>query len=222
MPAALRSAWLVFAILISGFAQTPPPQPVSILSKELPAASLWQPYQFRLDAGGGTGPYHWRVIDGPLPRSWKLDESGELKGVPEETAPIPLTVLVTDSNNPAGVSQRKFILNIEPPLGVVWGRRTQVNGKRIDGSVKLSNHTGRDFDLTLIVLAVNDIGRATAIGYQHFSLKKNTRDLEVPFGDLLSPGNYAVNVDAVAEEPVSNRIFRARLVSKTQLLSEEP
>jgi hypothetical protein len=105
---------------------------------------------------------------------------------------------------------------------VVWNRKAQVNGQRIDGSVKVSNRTGRDFDLTFVVLAVNDIGRATAIGYQHFPLKKNTRDLTLPFGDTLSPGNYTVNVDVVGEEPISNRIFRARLVTEKESITQGP
>ncbi|MBV9340220.1 MAG: hypothetical protein JO159_04935 [Acidobacteria bacterium] len=222
MSAHLRTVWLPLVILLSGYAQTPPAQPLAILSKELPAASLWQPYAFHLDALGGVGPYHWRVTGGSLPHGWILDENGDLKGVAQGIESVALTVLLTDSNNPAASDQHKFILNVESPLRVLWGRTAHVVEKKILGSVKLSNGTGRNFDLTLIVLAVNDTGRATAIGYQHFALKKHTRDLEVPFGDVLSPGNYAVNVDAIGEEPVSKRIFRARLVSKTESLSEGP
>ena len=222
MPAVLRPASLSLLILFSAFAQTPPAEPLSVASKELPPGSLWQPYHFRLLAAGGLEPYHWRITGGSLPAGWKLEDNGGLNGVPQGTETIEFAVLVTDSSNPARTTQQKLTLNIETPLRAVWGRRAQVNGKRIDGSVKLSNRSGRDFDLTLIVLAVNDIGRATAIGYQHFPLKKNTRDLEVPFGDVLSPGSYAVNVDAVGEEPVSNRIFRSRLVAKDESLSEGP
>ena len=101
-------------------------------------------------------------------------------------------------------------------------RKAVVDGQRIDGSVKVSNRTGRDFDLTFVVLAVNEIGRATAIGYQHFPLKSNTRDMRLPFGDRLSRGNYTVNVDLVAEEPISNRIFRARLVAGKQIVTQGP
>jgi hypothetical protein len=111
---------------------------------------------------------------------------------------------------------------VETPFSVEWDRKAQANGQRIDGAVKVSNRTGRDFDLTFVVLAVNEIGRATAIGYQHFSLKRNTRDFALPFGDTLSAGNYTVNVDVVGEEPVSNRIFRARLVMPKQTIAQGP
>jgi len=104
----------------------------------------------------------------------------------------------------------------------LWSKHAEVNGQRIDGSIKVSNNTGRDFDLTFVVLAVNDIGRATAIGYQHLPLKQNTKDLELPFGDTLSSGNYVVHVDVVGEEPQSNMIFRSRLVAGKMGISTGP
>ena len=76
--------------------------------------------------------------------------------------------------------------------------------------------------VALVTGASRGIGRATAIGYQHFSLKKDTRDFDNPFGDSVSRGSYVVNVDVVAEEPVSNRIFRARLVTAEQQVTQGP
>jgi hypothetical protein len=189
----------------------------SIPAENLPKPSLWQPYSFRLSAAGGVGLYHWHLISGSLPEGLKLADDGEISGMPQETGQFEFNLLLTDSDRPPKQQQKKFTLSIETPVTADWSRTAKVNGQRIQGSIKVSNHTGRDFDLTVIVLAVNDIGRATAIGYQHIPLKKNTRDLEIPFGDSLSPGNYAVNVDVVGEEPVSNRIFRARLVTKEQV-----
>ena len=190
------------------------PGPLAIPVEELPKALLWQHYYFRPPARGGVGPYHWHVFSGQLPSGLKLTDDGELAGAPQETGQFDFILQVTDSDNPPNRLQKKFTLLLEPPLVVEWSRKAAVNGQRIDGSIKVSNNTGRDFDLTVIVLAVNEIGRATAIGYQRFPLKKETRDLEIPFGDTLSTGNYSVNVDVVAEEPISNRIFRARLVAQ--------
>jgi len=208
---------------VASQAQQASPEPLAILDKEqLPPASLWQKYSYRLQASGGVAPYRWIFVSGPLPRGVELRNFGELDGIPEETGSFEFTVLVGDNQNPAQQEKKKFVLNIEKPLTAEWNRAAHVDGARIDGSIKVSNHTGRDFDLTFIVLAVNEIGRATAIGYQHFPLKKNTRDLEIPFGETLSPGNYTVNVDVVGEEPISNRIFRARLVTGKQQIAQEP
>jgi hypothetical protein len=209
-------------LAVANQAQQASPEPLAILDKQLPPASLWQKYSHRLQASGGIGPYRWIFVSGPLPRSVELRNFGELVGIPEETGSFEFTVLVGDNQNPAQQEKKKFVLNIEKPLTAEWNRAARVDGARIDGSIRVSNHTGRDFDLTFIVLAVNEIGRATAIGYQHFPLKMNTRDLEIPFGETLSPGNYAVNVDVVGEEPISNRIFRARLVTGKQQITPEP
>lgn len=186
----------------------------------LPKASLWNHYRFSFQPSGENGPYHWRIVKGSLPHGLALQEDGELIGIVVDQGQFDLTVAEIDS---AGKQrQRDYVLTTETPLSTSWLTHAQVSGMRIDGTVKVSNTTGRDFDLTFVVLAVNDIGRATAIGYQHFSLKANTRDQQLPFGDSLSPGNYAVNVDLVGEEPQSNMIFRSRLVSGKMAVSQGP
>jgi hypothetical protein len=214
---------LVLLVAVATCAQSSSgPQSLSVPVEDLPKASLWQPYYFRLPAAGGVGLYHWRLFSGSLPQGLKLADDGELSGIPQETGQFDFIVLLTDSDNPPKQLQKKFTLSLETPLAVEWSQTVKVNGQRIEGSIKVSNHTGRDFDLTVIVLAVNEVGRATAIGYQHFPLKKLTRDLEIPFGDSLSRGNYVVNVDGVGEEPVSNRIFPARLVTPTESVTQGP
>ena len=156
-----------------------------------------------------------------MPRGLELRESGEITGILNQAGELDFLVQATDSKG-AHSPPKKFTLAVEPPLKADWLKKSQVNGTRIDGSVKVSNTSGRDFDLTFVVLAVNDIGRATAIGYQHFPLKKNTRDLELPFGDTLSWGDYIVNVDLVGEEPESQAIFRSRLVAPKQTIAQTP
>lgn len=218
---------LVTHLLMTISACAQAPSQLSIVTKELPPASLWanygdrNEYGFRLQASGGVAPYHWRVINGVLPRGLKLQD-GEITGIPDEQGNFQFALELRDSSNPPAEAQKSVALLVETPFSAEWDRKARVNGQRIDGSVKVSNRTGRDFDLTFVVLAVNDIGRATAIGYQHFPLKSKTRDFSLPFGDNLSPGNYTVNVDLVGEEPISNRIFRARLVTEKQSITQGP
>jgi Putative Ig domain len=213
--------FLLLAIAAGG-QSIPSSGALSIPPEALPKAALWEFYYFRLPAAGGTGLYHWRVLDGSLPAGLKLADDGELSGVPQESGQFNFVLELSDSDNPPDRVQKKFTLLLKPPLTVEWSRAAKVNGQRIEGSVKVSNHTGRDFDLTFIVLAVNEIGRATAIGYQHFPLKKKTNNLEIPFGNTLSLGNYQVNVDVVGEEPVGNHIYRARLVTAKESVTQGP
>ena len=211
---------LLLAVMASASAQDPKAT-VTIATKKLPAATLWNRYTFQFQADGGLEPYHWRAVSGSLPRGLELQDSGHIMSVVNQAGELDLLIQATDRTG-ARSQPKKFTLAVEPPLRADWLNKSKVNGNRIDGSVKVSNTTGRDFDLTFVVLAVNDIGRATAIGYQHFPLKKNTRDQELPFGDSLSSGNYVVNVDLVGEEPVSRTIFRSRLVAPKQTIAQSP
>jgi hypothetical protein len=215
-----RPALLVCLLAADLCGQTPTAESLSIVTQELPRASLWNPYRVSFEASGGVEPYRWEVIGGRLPRGFQLETFGELTGGVEDTDSAEFTVRVTDKTKKE--AQKRFVLRIMPPLTVEWDHQAEVNGQAINGAVKVSNHTGRNFDLTFVVLAVNDIGRATAIGYQHFPLKKNTSNFQLSFGGTPSRGNYVVNIDVVGEEPGSNRIFRARLVTGKETVSEGP
>jgi hypothetical protein len=81
----------------------------------------------------------------------------------------------------------------------------------------VSNQTEQDFDFTFIALAVDPNGRATAVGYQHFILKKNTEEFEIPFGENLPLGAYDLNADAVAEVADTNAIYRVHLATREKL-----
>ena len=198
------------------------PDPLSLSQPELPRQPLWEPFHIELSASGGTEPYHWRAAEGSFPHGVVLSDRGELSGSLEEPGPFRLSVFVRDNSNPPRELKQVYQLRAEVPLTIDWKRKALVSGQRIDGSIKVSNHTGRNLDLTFVVLAVNDIGRATAIGYQHFPLERGARDMELPFGDTLSTGNYVVHVDVVGEEQISKQIFRARLVAERKSITEGP
>lgn len=217
--AAISLCMSLFATVVAS-QQSHDVKPPSNAVIALPKASLWIRYSFQFQPNDDNGPRRWRAVKGVLPRGLRLEETGKLSGEINDQQELHFGVIEMDRSSKEQV--HNCILEIETPLTASWEKNAQVDGNRIDGSVKVSNTTGRDFDLTFAVLAVNEIGRATAIGYQHFSLKQNTRDLKLPFGDTLSPGNYTVNVDVVAEEPVSRMIFRTRLVAARLAISTGP
>jgi hypothetical protein len=78
-----------------------------------------------------------------------------------------------------------------------WKRPPKVSGTWIAGSVIVANHTDQAASLTVIVVAVNQIGRATALGYQHFTIQPQAEQ-EIPFGASPGPGSYRARADAVA------------------------
>jgi hypothetical protein len=182
-----------------------------------PKGFLRQPYHFQLEAGGGITPLKWQVAEGALPRGITLSEDGMLSGAPTEVGRFRCIVTVTDSGKPAQQRTQEFAIEVVAPLLVQWSRYPKVTGQRVEGAVKVSNQTGQDFDFTVIALAVDETGRATAVGYQHFTLKRGTLDFEIPFGENLPHGAYALNLDAVAEVEPTNTIYRARLVTGDKL-----
>jgi hypothetical protein len=102
-------------------------------------------------------------------------------------------------------------------LSLKWKTPAHVSGNRVEGSAEVSNTTPDDIDLTFIVMAVPDNGRATAIGYQHFLLHRGTVGKELPFGETLPHGGYVVHVDAVGEVSPKNLIYRDRIQTPGQL-----
>lgn len=204
---------LVFCWTVVAFGQAGAP-PLEIRTTALPKAYLQKSYEARLEATGGVPPLQWEVTEGSLPEGLALGRDGAISGTPRKTGEFHFTVTVRDSGKPQYERRQQLSLSVVTPFFAEWGKYPKVSGQRLEGSVLISNHTEHDFDLTVIVLAVNENERATAIGYQHFTLKKNSEQIEIPFGDNLPRGSYQLNVDAVAEVPATDSIYRQRLVPK--------
>ena len=168
-------------------------------------------YEVRFRAHGGVPVLRWRLEKGSLPPGLKLEDDGLLHGQPERAGEFQFTVSVTDSGKPQQAVQKGFVLRVRSALTLNWKSPAHVNGNRIEGSVEVSNTTPDDMELTFVVLAVAANGRATAIGYQHFVLRRATIAKELPFGDTLPHGEYVVHVDAVGEVAPNNLIYRERL-----------
>lgn len=177
---------------------------------ELPETSQGMTYLVHLLATGGVPPFHWRQIRGALPPGIKLEETGLLHGAAERGGEFQFTLRVHDAGT-SGAVEKQFTIRVRSALIVNWKTPAHVNGNRIEGSVQVTNTTPDDMDLTFIVLAVSGNGRATAIGYQHFPLPKDTVEKELPFGDTLPRGGYVVHIDVVGEVAPKNAIYRERM-----------
>jgi hypothetical protein len=196
-------------------AQTVPP--LAIVDETLPSLDPGVDVRIPLSARGGVPPYHWSVTSGDLPEGISLTPEGVLVGRPAKAGRFAYTVTVEDSARPPNRMNKELQTVVSASLVLEWLRPPQVRGDRIDGAVQVSNGTTDDFDLTFIIVAINEIGRATALGYQHFTLKAGTANFQIPFGQTLPFGKYIVHADAVAEIPVRNRILRRLLETPAPL-----
>ncbi|MBZ5551027.1 MAG: putative Ig domain-containing protein, partial [Acidobacteriia bacterium] len=198
-----------------GAAQTPPP--LAIVDDSLPTLGAGVEVRVPLHATGGIPPYHWSAPASDLPEGIVLTSEGFLAGRPTKPGAFALTLTVEDSGRPAHSVSKTFRALVTAALLLDWLRPPLIHGNRVDGAVQVSNGSKDDFDLTVIIVAVNAVGRATALGYQHFNLKAGATSIQISFGETLPPGAYVVHADAVAEVTAKNSILRQRLQTPVAL-----
>ena len=185
--------------------------PLAIVDEAPPSLVAGVDFHVLLHARGGVPPYVWSVASGALPEGITLSPEGLLAGRPAKPGAFALTLKVQDSGHPAHTVNKVFRGVVTASLLIEWLQPPKVRDDRIDGIVKVSNGSTEAFDLTIIIVAVNDYGRATVIGYQHFPLKAGAIDFQIPFGNALPHGTYVIHADAIAEIPARNAILRRQL-----------
>jgi len=185
-------------------------QTLQIQSVPAQGAIVGQTATLSLAATGGIQPYTWRVAGGDLPPGLKLHpHSGKIDGTPTTPGDYRVTVVVVDSSIPKFQIQTDVTIHVIAGLTVEWKEPPKVNGATISGSAVVSNQTTEDFDLTVVIVAVNEIGRATTLGYQHFMIAGGSTSPVIPFGSGPGTGTYYVRLDAVAHHPNHRHIYRA-------------
>ena len=186
--------------------------------EELPGTYPHGPYQVDFHVRGNYVPLlHWRVESGTLPPGIKLEDNGVLHGEAQRAGEFQFVISVRDGGNPQQAVQKGFTIKVVEAITLVWKVPAHVNLNRIEGSVEVTNSTADDIDLTFDVKAVNENGRATEIGYQHFPLRKGTMAMALPFGETLPHGAYMVYVDVNGEVARRNAIYKQQMKTPAPL-----
>jgi Putative Ig domain len=206
----IRGCTVLLVLVVSAIVSAQAQGSLSIPTSSLPAATAGANFRSRIAVTGGSQPYTWQVVDGKLPSGLRLNPAtGVISGTPTATGSYRFAIVATDSNIPANRAQRTYTINVTAALTVEWKSPPAVHGQMLEGSVVVSNLTVQDVTLTVIVMGVNEIGRATALGYQEFTLRSGAQQA-IPFGSSPGSGTYVVHADAVAEVARTNTIYRAR------------
>lgn len=193
--------------------------PLSLAIPSGQSGVVGRTYNLQLSAKGGRPPYEWRVSAGRLPPGLQLNQaSGLISGVPTSMGDFRFSIQLSDSAGPRAHLERELVISISGALTVNWRQPPQVEGESIKGTVIVDNQTGQVVDLTVIVLAVNEVGKAFALGYQRFDLQPGTGTPVIPFGSSMPFGSYIVHVDAIGESANANTIYRARTQTQNPLV----
>jgi hypothetical protein len=89
---------------------------LQVKNESLLPAKFNVPYEARIDVQGGTPPYRWELIAGPLPQGLSLEPTaGTLSGTPVETGQHTVVIKVKDaSKDPArSAVLRSFVISVE-------------------------------------------------------------------------------------------------------------
>lgn len=210
-------AWVLLLLLsVSGFAQTPPGPSFEIQTEALPPAIIETPYSTTLVATGGTVPMHWRVEQGKLPPGFTLvEETGVISGTLSRPGVYKFKVVVVDSTGQTAT--RDFQIEVLDVLVVNWASPPILESNKLSGSVEVTNYSKETFDLTVIIVSVNEVGKAFTLGYKKVSMAQSAHTV-VPFSTSLPNGRYFARVDAVAEVPARNQIHRANLQTEPAIV----
>jgi hypothetical protein len=114
-----------------------PTLPLTIVTKQLPAAVLGQDYAELIRVAGGEQPYVWRIIEGTLPRGLLLGTDGLVFGQPSMVGIVPFTVEIRD--NLSVTATASFIIETHSP-----GNLTIVSSELAEGTV------GEEYEQALI------------------------------------------------------------------------
>ncbi len=185
---------------------------LQILTPALPAPVAGEKYDVQLRAIGGRPPYRWSIQGGTtLPAGLSLDSnSGHISGTPESSDEFSVLVQVADSAEPPLTHSKLLVAQSGAPLTVRWTVRPHIVASNIAGAVRVANGSHDTVDMTVIVMAVNENGRATALRYERLNLPPGKETPDLSFDVSLPTGEYVAHVDAVGEVPEKKAIYRDR------------
>lgn len=210
----MRHIFIIVVMVLTtiGAAAQVRPSDLRIDTRKLPSGNVGKRYAANLRVVNATPPLTWRVASGKLPPGLELREiTGTIDGVPTAPGRYRFRVAVRDTTGKTASGD--FVIEIQSELAIRWMAlrgMPHLNGNTISGAVTVENSSKDRFDLTVIIVAVNEYGKAFALGYEKFDLAQNVEQ-DIPFESTLPNGRYVVHADAVAEVPAKKLIYRARL-----------
>ena len=196
---------------IADVSNTTQPPPFQIITTNLPPPVAGEKYAATVKAVGGQLPYRWSIPVASLPPNLVLDEAkGVIFGMPDSSDEFSVLVQVADSSDPPLTITKLLVASSGAPLTVRWTAVPHVTVSNISGAVRVANGSRDSVDMTVIVVAVNEIGKAFSLRYEHLSLDQGRETPDLVFDVPVLSGRYSVHADAAGEVPAKKAIYRDR------------
>ena len=216
----MRNGWIsilcagsmVVAASPVGLAQTSAsPRAFQIVTSNLPMPEAGAEYRAELKAVGGNPPYQWTILQQKLPPGLAFDSSrAVIFGKPQFDNEFSVLMQVSDSSEPPLTTTRLLVTSTGAPLAIRWTDRPHISADHLAGAVRVKNGSKDSVDLTVILVAVNEYGKAFALRYEHVTLAKGAETPDLKFDSSLPLGEYTLHADAVGEVAARNVIYRDR------------
>lgn len=212
-----RCISILVVLTAAAIAQQATAPELSFQTTQLPRAIAGRAYGERIETAGGAPPRSLKLVAGTLPAGLDLDPSGWITGIARKIGTYEFTVELSDAAQPPHVLRHAYTLAVVRPLAVEWKPAPEIRGGGIYGSVEVSNTSQTTADVTVIIVAVNEYGKAFALGYNRGPMQAGAAPETVEFGSTLPAGTYSVRVDAVGEVARTGEIWRAALTAPKPL-----
>lgn len=187
------------------------PRAFQMVTPNLPSPVAGERYVAPLKAVGGRPPYRWTVAAASLPPGLSLDESrGVIYGTPQSSDEFSVLIQVADASEPPLALTKLLFASSAAPLTVRWTVRPHVNATNISGAVRVKNSSKDTVSTSVIVVAVNEYGKAFSLRYEQMLLGPGDETPDLSFDVFMPLGQYTAHVDAVGEVPAKNAIYRDR------------
>lgn len=138
--------------------------PLAFKTTSLKLAAINVPYQFAIQATGGAAPYGWKLLSGTLPAGLNFDTRyGVIYGTATVMGDFPLTIQVTDSENPAVMLQQDFTLTVGGQEARLSGNYTFLFRGFLNGKLQLQIGSFVSDGKGNITSGVTDIVNTTSV-----------------------------------------------------------
>lgn len=187
------------------------PRAFQIITPNLPPPVAGERYEAPLTVVGGKPPYRWSVAAASLPPGLILDEfKGIINGTPQSSDEFSVLIQVADASDPPLTLTKLLVASSGAPLTVRWTVRPHVTLSNISGAVRVANGSKDPVNMTVIVVVVNEYGKAFALRYENLQLLPGNETPDLRFDSSVPLGQYTAHVDAVGEVPAKKAIYRDR------------